>query len=453
MRFLGATLAVIALLGACPQGQSQNPEGFATLQGSVRDPQGRPVASATVHLLGKTGEQLLTAHTDSNGNYRFPAVREGTYTLRAESSGYAAAAFGPFILGQKEAKKVDLTLLSAFFDEPNFIVAGVTDATSHGGHGSDAVLRSSEALAKATASLSKESSGTTPPAPSVEQLRQAVEREPANAELHHRLGDVDEKLGNSLEAVREYQRAAELDATESNLFDWGAELLTHRAADQAVAVFSKGYRLFPRSVRMLLGLAAAWYSGGAYDQAARRFFEASDLNPSDPVPYLFLGKVQSVEILQSDDYLERMERFARLQPDNALGNYYYAASLWKRWKGPADSETRAQVQSLLEKAVRLDPNLGPAYLQLGIFYAGQKNYPNAISAYQKAIVVSPHLEEGHYRLAQAYRLTGEEVKAQREFELHAQLANKSAKDQERERLEIQQFVFTLRGRTSSAPPR
>ena len=40
------------------------------------------------------------------------------------------------------------------------------------------------------------------------------------ADLHHLLGDVDEKLGDSLEAVRHYQRAAELDPSEPHLFDW-----------------------------------------------------------------------------------------------------------------------------------------------------------------------------------------------------------------------------------------
>jgi tetratricopeptide (TPR) repeat protein len=165
-----------------------------------------------------------------------------------------------------------------------------------------------------------------------------------------------------------------------------------------------------------------------------------------------LGKVQSAEILQSDGYLEKMERFARLQPDNALANYYYAASLWRRWSGTADSETSAKVQSLLEKAIHLDPNLGAAYLQLGIFHAGQKDFPNAISAYQRAIAVSPQMEEAHYRLAQAYRLTGDELKAQHEFALHAQLSKKSAEEQERERHEIQQFVFALRGPSPSSQP-
>ena len=60
-----------------------------------------------------------------------------------------------------------------------------------------------------------------------------------------------------LAAVREYQRAVELDANEPNLFDWGAELLVHRAVEPAIEVFTKGNRLYPQSSRMLLGLAAA----------------------------------------------------------------------------------------------------------------------------------------------------------------------------------------------------
>src|SRR5579863_4521367 len=47
-----------------------------------------------------------------------------------------------------------------FFDEPQFIVAGVTDASTPGGHGSDTVVRTKEALAKDTASLSGDAAGS-----------------------------------------------------------------------------------------------------------------------------------------------------------------------------------------------------------------------------------------------------------------------------------------------------
>ncbi len=289
-----------------------------------------------------------------------------------------------------------------YFDEPSFIVAGVADPSARGGHGADPALRSAEALAKATAALRTAAASDT----------------------------------NPLEAVRAYQRAAKIDPSEPNLFNWGTELLTHRAADQAVEVFADGHRLFPRSTRTLLGLAVALYSRGSYDQAAQRFFEAADLDPSDPAPYLFLGKISSGAIQDLAGYAQRMERFARLHPENAWANYYCAATLI----GSAPSKA----QALLDEAVRLDPQLGEAFLLLGILHSDAQNLPPAISAFQNAIRVSPGMEEAHYRLAMAYRKTGNTEQAQKELELYQQLQKQSAEALERERSQIQQFVFDLK---------
>jgi tetratricopeptide (TPR) repeat protein len=560
-------LAVMAALAA-GRAQSQESAGAAmvqgtlqgTVQGYVRDSSGRPVANATVFLQLATGTETLATqtritHTDSEGAYRFAALREGAYTLHAEMNGYGGPIVGPVSLAPKETRKIDLALVSTkasgpqnalpataatekpgarapeFFDEPQFTVAGVTQATNSGGHGSDIVLRTTEALAKATVSLSKESAGSsraTLSAATESSLRDAVARDPENVdanrrlgkllvdngksmegvpyleraarlnpgdddnsyelalayadagnpeharaqvralllrqdkthqdrpELHHLLGDVEEKLGNPLEAVREYQRAAELDPSEPDLFDWGTELLTHRALQPATEVFTKGNRMFPRSVRMLVALGVAWYARGSYDQAAQCLANASDLAPDNPTPYLFLGRMQSVETTPSAGSVERLARFAQLQPDNALANYYYAVGLWKQSAGSVDSERSARVESLLQKAVHLDPKLGAAYLQLGILYSQREDFSRAISAYQKAIEVSPELdvtlEETHYRLAQAYRRTGDRARAHEQLQLHDQLSKKTKEDSERERRQIQEFVISLRGKDSASQP-
>jgi tetratricopeptide (TPR) repeat protein len=262
------------------------------------------------------------------------------------------------------------------------------------------------------------------------------------------LADIDEKLNNPLAAVHEYQRAAELNPSEPNLFDWGAELLLHRAIDPAIEVFTKGNRLSPQSARMLVGLGVALYARGSYDQAAQRLWQASDLDPTNPNPYLFLGKMQGVEAVHSDGTVERLGRFVRLQPENALANYYYAIALWKQ---RPSTETSAQVESLLQKAVRLDPKLGPAYVQLGILHAERGDFPKAISSYLIAIEVSPQLAEAHYRLAQAYRRTGENAEAQTELQLYDQISKKQAQEVEQERREIQQFVYTLQGLPATQP--
>lgn len=319
-----------------------------------------------------------------------------------------------------------------YYDNPTFVVSGVTDYTYRGGHGSDVVLRSTEALTAAAASLKQEPGGAAPSGVDVIP----AQREHANAEA-------DEKRGDSLDAVREYQRTAELDPSEANLFDWGLELLTHRAADPAIEVFTKGNRLFPNSVRMLLGLAVSQYMRGEYDRAAKLFFQASDLQPADPTPYLFLARVKSNSIVTSKEYVQKLARFAELDPNNAWANYYYAACLWKQRTDPQDSGVIGQVRQLLQKSIRLDPQLGPAYLLLGIVAFDEKDLPGAISAYRKAIEVSPDLEEAHYRLSQTYAISGEAGQARQELQLYEQLSKNSAERAERERKEVQQFVFTL----------
>jgi tetratricopeptide (TPR) repeat protein len=496
-----AVMAAIAPVQAQSHEQASAARGQGTVQGRVLDFTGTPVANVAVFLQVATGEPTPSTpgqitYTDMEGKYHFAVLQDGVYTLRAEVNGYADAIVGPLSLAQKATKKIDLTLESTkastsqnappvkpatgkpseqtpeYFDEPQFTVAGVTQATNSGGHGSDTVLRTTEALAKATVSLSKESSvGSKPNTSAVTEssLRDAVTRNPKDSGLHHLLADVEEKLGNPLQAVREYQRAAELDPSEPNLFDWGTELLTHRALEPATEVFTKGNRLFPKSVRMLIALGVAWYARGSYGQATQCLVNAADLAPDNPTPYLFLGKMQSVEGAPSQESVERLGRFAQRQPDNALANYYYAVSLWKQSANAVDTgrendrdkEQSTRVESLLQKAVHLNPKLGAAYLQLGILYSQRKDFSRAISAYQKAIAVgleesSPEgdetLEVAHYRLAQAYLRTGNKTKAQEELKLHDRLAKKTKEHAEREHREIQQFVISLQNKNSAPPP-
>ena len=317
-------VAFFALLAATVQSQ---PAGeLAILRGVIRDPQGKPLAEATIQLQSKDSTKTLTAQTHSQGSYSFAKLPAGVYTLRAELAGYDAASISALFLGAKETKNVDLTLAPAkasssptasapaFFDQPKFTVAGVTDTTSLGGHGSDTVVRTREVLAKETASLSKTAGAKTTSTESEKTLREKVDHDPgdfqanhqlgemllesgkareaipylehaalinsgdyansydlalANADsgnydrardnantlllhhetagLHHLLGDVQEKLGNSLEAVREYQRAAEMEPGEAHLFDWGSELLLHHAPEPALEVFAQGNRSQLRS--------------------------------------------------------------------------------------------------------------------------------------------------------------------------------------------------------------
>src|SRR5262249_22162129 len=110
------------------------------------------------------------------------------------------------------------------------------------------------------------------------------------AELHNLLAQIEEKDGNFIVAVNEFQNAARLEPSESNLFDWGGELLLHRTLDPAVEVFQKATRLYPQSSRLMVGLGMAYYARGNYDDAVKAFLRCADLDPTDARCYKFLSR-------------------------------------------------------------------------------------------------------------------------------------------------------------------
>jgi tetratricopeptide (TPR) repeat protein len=271
------------------------------------------------------------------------------------------------------------------------------------------------------------------------------------AEAHHLLATIEEKAGNPLDANREFQRAAELDPNETNLFDWGSELLLHHALPQATQVFEKGHQLFPKSQHILLGFAATKYSSGDDEQGAKLLCEASDLDPANATPYEFMGRILSTGSPRSDEISARLARFVQLQPENAAAKYYYALSLWQGNRVQANELDSKKIETLLENAVRLDPKLGPAYLQLGILYADRGKTARAVPLLAKATELTPDLPDAHYRLSRAYSLLGEKDEAQHEFALYQQTSKAAEAELQRQRREVQQLVFTMQSKDTISP--
>jgi len=415
----------------------------------------------------------------------------------------------------------DSTQAMEFADQPNFAIAGVTDWTAVGGHGSDSTLRTSEALARETLTLKQDGSGAGPSdfpggakarnetearlrtalagAPgsfaanhqlgafylhtgkyreSVPLLSAAYQIDPANrgneydlasayektgdfaqarehirklqaqadnADLHRLSGELDEKMGDPLGAVHEDEQAVHLDPSEQNYFAWGSELLLHRAVWQAAEVFRNGTKAYPRSARMLTALGTALFAGALYDEAAASLCAASDLNPADPEPYLFMGRIEMASPKPLACVQPRLARFVQQQPANALANYLYAMAIWKRQEQTPDPSALQQVETLLTKAVAIDAKCADAYLQLGVLYSSQRNPEKAIGFYTKAIEADPQLGEAHYRLGVAYDRTGLPEKAKQEFQLHDEIEKSQAAAVERQRREVKQFLVVLEG--------
>ena len=538
---IAAVLATILMWQAVAPAQAQTtsasqPKG-CTVAGVVFADQKR-VAEARVILEAQgaasagTKPKRLEASTDAAGEFAFPGLRAGLYRVTAMKAGRRSSSVHVDVSQAAGSQKVYLLLEGAgaqqaaartqravilpmqFSDKPNFTVAGITDWTAVGGHGSDAILRTSEALARETMTLERQVKSSAVPEGKMSEavLRAAVTKSPnsfyanhalgafllntrrykeaipplakaqsmhpedsangydlarayegngevqvalrlanqllrhhPDANLHRLVGDLDEKLGNPLAAVREYEQAVRLDPSEENYFAWGTELLYHRAVWQALEVFRQGAKAYPASGRMLTGLGAAQFAGARYEKAAMSFCKASDLAPENPTIYTFIGKVE----LASPDSLpcveSRLARFVREQPESALANYLYAMAILKRHQLASDLQAMDQAQALFERAISLDPSYGEAYLQLGILaYAGHE-VTTAIADYKQAIATKPQLAEAYYRLGVAYGRQGKNAEAQREFQIHDELVKKQAAAVDAQRRSIKQFEIVQKG--------
>lgn len=240
------------------------------------------------------------------------------------------------------------------------------------------------------------------------------------AELHSLLGSVEEAAGNHAAASAQYQRAAEMDPTEENLFNYGNAMIRY-ASDAGADIFRFGVRRFPRSSRLHVGLGVALYARGHAEEAIESLCKAVDLNPSDPRPLEVLGRMQSVSARLAREVNRRLSNFVRSYPENAAANYYYALSLWRRWSGEESKENLPAVEQLLRTAIHLDPRLAGAHFHLGMLYEERGLRKKAISMYEQAVRLDPGQDQYHYRLGRMYKEAGDSGRALEELRAYRRL--------------------------------
>lgn len=527
---LSLHLCVWALLFAVLSGwtAAQESSSAAAITGRILDANSKAVPKASI-LLSGTASQRTTS--DSSGAFQFRALPPGRYRLTAGTS--AAHNTSDWIdLAPGTTARVELrlddkpaaapgsesstTLFQAmqFADDPRFTIAGVTDWTAAGGHGSDASLRTSEALTRDTLEFEPDNN---PPlsvtcredeaalraaaasqpgsfegnhclgifylranrySDAVQYLHAAYRVQPSDAvneyalaeaydkagdasrarehlrhlsahgytgALHRLAGLVDESLGDPVTAVNEFAQAVRADPSEQNYFAWGSELLYHRAVWQARDVFEEGARAWPKSARILTALGSALFAGALYDDAAERLCQAAALEPDNPEPYLFMGRVEVAAPRPLPCVAQKLAEFHQRDPGNALADYYFAMSLWKQQPSSADSSVQEQIAGLLREAVTADPRCGEAWLQLGNLRAQSGNYASAIPLYTKAVDGKPQLTEAYYRLGIAYDRTNQRDKAREAFAQHDRIEKQQAAEVEQQRREIKQFVISSAG--------
>jgi hypothetical protein len=110
MRFRNIALMFLMLALAMP---ALAQEQRASIEGIVKDATGAVMPGVTVEAKNEAVGLVVTAVTDANGVYRFPALSSGIWDLTATLSGFNTASQPDVPLSLGQIKKVDFTLAVA----------------------------------------------------------------------------------------------------------------------------------------------------------------------------------------------------------------------------------------------------------------------------------------------------------------------------------------------------
>jgi tetratricopeptide (TPR) repeat protein len=194
------------------------------IEGTVRDSAGSPVHDAVVRLQATDGRTVQETKTDVGGRFATRSPVPGTYVLRIEKRGFRELSQSMNLISREKHFDFVLTLSGSevvknqsqsttekmqLDDKSDFTIAGITDWTAAGGHGSDANLRTGESLAKETHALESNASieqSARMPSEAENGLRDALVRNPADFKVKRELA------GLYLRSHREHEALPLLEA-------------------------------------------------------------------------------------------------------------------------------------------------------------------------------------------------------------------------------------------------
>ena len=220
-----------------------------TIAGTVRNVDGQLVKNVAVHMTSMRPGADRETKTDADGQFLFSSIDGVSFHLRAQTAGMQSQNEEVTPLPGKCKLEVELRLQASqppppsgkasapitqameFADQPNFTIAGVTDWTAVGGHGSDSTLRTTETLASETRSLKQQGAdgARSDSAPRIgdkvaseAELRAAVDHAPTSFRANHELGIFYLNERRYADAIPLLESAYKIDPTnEANQYDLG----------------------------------------------------------------------------------------------------------------------------------------------------------------------------------------------------------------------------------------
>lgn len=115
MKLRSTLIAVVAMMFLFYSVAGHAQSGTSSVQGTITDSSGAVIPGAIIALTNNATGVRMQGESDSAGNYSFPAVHPGLYTLEVEKSGFAGYKITTFsvIVGQHQTQNAALAVASS----------------------------------------------------------------------------------------------------------------------------------------------------------------------------------------------------------------------------------------------------------------------------------------------------------------------------------------------------
>lgn len=280
--------------------------------------------------------------------------------------------------------------------------------------------------------------------PQATETLEALRQEKDSGEIEDLLGEILEKREDYLQAVRAFQKAAEMDsANEEYRFDFIYELLAHKNYDAALLVAKPAVHDFPNSLRLNLALGVTQFAKGLFDDALQGFLATARKFSDSELPVYFLGLAGDAIKKYPPETSELVRAYSQRHPEQFWPFFFLGHVAFQAARTSQSPQDLQDTERLLKKSIELNPAFADSHLDLGNVYFLQEQWDPAIREFQKAISLQRDLAEAHFKLYRAYQQVGDSTRAQQEKEIHEKLQQQEAEASMQKR-QVTIFLYKLR---------
>ena len=269
-------------------------------------------------------------------------------------------------------------------------------------------LAPQEAAVRYTAAVVLHGTGRTHEAE--EEVRRAIERQPASDDARRLLGRIYAETGRFDKALPEFEAAIALrPGFAGNYRALGLACFDNGRFDQAVEAFQRETELRPDDASAFQALGTAYHAGGRLTEALANYERAIAIAPS-AFAYSNIGMIQYSK-KRYQDAVSAYEKSARLVPSEAVTYRNLGDALMRAGARPRAIRAYQRAIDLAAEQLAVNQRDGRLISLQALCAVKMGETRRALARTADALAVSPADSEVLYQAGVVYALAGDRVRA------------------------------------------